>query len=231
MSGTPRPSPPIEGLAIPEDDPTPNSPFLTLADRQVQALHLDRHSSQIAEPPPDRTGVPRRRARGPLLSTSTVIVEGLELCVHVDFLCLSGEKESRRVLRRPHNRLLLLSHHVIRGCRAGFGWSPLAAETGAPNRAATPVGFILRCFHNQAPRLRQTKNARLGHHPSRHLRGGEDQGLAEKLPLMLAVSNAPATTAGASVHSKDPSAPDSSWRAMSNSHSAAPPTELPPLGS
>jgi len=39
-----------------------------------------------------------------------------------------------------------MSHHVIRGRRVVFGWSPRAAGAGAPKSAAIPVGFIVRCF-------------------------------------------------------------------------------------
>jgi hypothetical protein len=142
----------VEGLAIPEDDSTPNTPLQVLLERGLQAANSDDTLGA------DLLGfgqfgrfVGEEELVAPLLGTSAFLLQFSQLVVHVETSsggCFDGKQKAAGI-RRP-NGSNWSSHHMTRGRRRLESGTRLVRAHVQNSALAVGVG-VLRIAINGAP--------------------------------------------------------------------------------
>jgi hypothetical protein len=92
----------MEGLSVPEDDPTPHSPFVTLAQGQLEAFDPDRTAGADALGLGKVGGSFREEELvGAFLTTSSVFVDFSQMIVHFKSLFFSGAQDNQKAAGYP----------------------------------------------------------------------------------------------------------------------------------
>jgi hypothetical protein len=92
----------MEGLSVPEDDPTPDSPFVTLTQGKFEAFDPDRTAGADALGFGQIGGTFREEElMGAFLTTSSVFVDFSQMIVHFKSLFFCGAQDNQKAAGSP----------------------------------------------------------------------------------------------------------------------------------